>query len=108
MSLKQLVFALIVVFSTHTLSHAVDTLRYALIAAPQVKELPQLPSLIPPAIGKTIYTRIAAEPAMETAISSQEENLMNWTPMSIEALGYDIREVWREKVFTFWLGIGPR
>jgi hypothetical protein len=29
-------------------------------------------------------------------VAQEDTNLMGWTPMSIEALGYDIREVWRQ------------
>lgn len=44
------------------------------------------------------YT-VVKEPVLETALVSQDESVLKWVPMSIEAFGYDIREVWRPAVW---------
>lgn len=105
MNLTRLAFALGIVFTSCISSHAVDTTRYALIAASSVIEEPPLPVLksLP-----TSTTRWWLRPAIvprevSLGVALKDENLMNWTPMSIEALGYDIRDVWRMQgeVWTF-------
>lgn len=111
---RSLVFAMVVVFSISSASHAVDTTRYALVApmspmkVPALlisplppKKIPVFPKLESSATGKGLYAQISKARAPETS-KLEDENLINWTPMSIEALGYDIREVWRmqDKVWT--------
>jgi hypothetical protein len=38
---------------------------------------------------------ISEEASLDKAPSALDDELMNWTPMSVEAFSYDIREVWR-------------
>jgi hypothetical protein len=106
-NLPKLMFGLVIVFSINNSSLAVDTTRYALISSTSKMETPQLPSLKSSAESRSPYVVDSEEPAAEMTEPSQDENLMNWTPMSMEALGYDIRQVWRmeKEVWTFG-GIG--
>ena len=52
------------------------------------------------------YT-VIEEPMLQTTLAPQDKSVLKWVPMSINALGYDIREVWRrsDEAWTFG-GIG--
>lgn len=106
MNLRNLIAALVVVFTTCISSHAVDTLRYALIAQSSAIEAPKTSLLELSATGEVNYILNTEEVTFGAKITTQDESLINWTPMSIESLGYDIREVWRmecERVYSYSL-----
>ena len=87
-------------------AQAVDTLRYALITGPTAMEVSRSSLLKTSTMGEDKYFLNADEREVTAPaeVTSQDENLNNWTPMSIEALGYDIREVWRLGAETWTFG----
>lgn len=76
-------------------AQAVDTVRYALITYASAIEVPRVSLLEPSATGEVQYILTTEELTLAANTTTQDESLIDWLPMSIEAFGYDIREVWR-------------
>ena len=122
MSMKKLVLAVVATLLGYSPSHAINLLRYALIAdAPSAMKAPPLAPLISPATN-TIYVQPAeqAGPVVITGLEGEsviqwspvprvgkvqyglsddaavadmpDDKLMNWTPLSVEAFDYDITQ----------------
>ena len=56
------------------------------------------------------YT-ICTEPTVEEAAPMLDDDLMNWTPLSVEAFGYDIHEMWRfpnEETWSWSVAVSER
>lgn len=101
--MRALILALAVCCLTSA-TQAKDTLRYALIAYPSVTEVHKISLIKTSTSGKAMYFLNIDEASAPVKVTAQDKKLINWTPMSIEALGYDIREVWRLGAETWTFG----